>query len=102
MRFLHHESVSFRCGPQCACPPSCPQRYFELGMLVPTAVVRTAQRGWGLVAAQALSEGAVVGCYVGELLSPLEAAARMAADQSSDDGTYLLTCREETASRILR
>ena len=68
--------VVIECGPNCACPPSCPNRVTQQGLRFRLEVFRTADgRGWGVRCWDTLPPGQFICDFVGEVrhLTPARA-----------------------------
>ncbi|KAF8865498.1 SET domain-containing protein [Acephala macrosclerotiorum] len=80
--YLNGNFPIYECGPRCRCPPTCPNRVVQQGRKVQLQIFKTDNgRGWGVQSPDPIKRGQFVDCYLGELLTPLEAQARR--DQAS-------------------
>ncbi len=86
----------FECGERCRCDAaSCGNRVVSRGVRVRLQVFKSARRGWGVRALEALPRASFVCEYAGELLSVSEAKRRRAAAPRGDN--YMMVVNERLA-----
>ncbi|KAK6947511.1 SRA-YDG [Dillenia turbinata] len=71
----------FECGPNCKCPPSCPNRVSQHGVKVQLEIFKTVSRGWGVRSLTSILSGTFICEYIGELLHDKEAEQRTGNDE---------------------
>eukprot|EP00644_Phytophthora_capsici_P018137 jgi/Phyca11/113966/e_gw1.25.646.1 len=70
--------MRFECSIEsCPCGDRCCNRQLQHGATLMTAVVDCGRKGVGIIALEDVSEGCLVGEYVGELLGPRDAQLRL-------------------------
>ncbi|KAK9095099.1 hypothetical protein Scep_026568 [Stephania cephalantha] len=69
------------CGPSCKCPPSCPNRVSQHGIMFQLEIFRTDLRGWGVRSIDSIPSGSFICEYTGELLQDKEAEQRADGDE---------------------
>ncbi|KAJ6801270.1 putative histone-lysine N-methyltransferase SUVR3 [Iris pallida] len=90
------------CGAGCGCGPGCANRRTQRGVGARLRVVRSANKGWGLHAAETVKSGQFVCEYAGEFLTTDEARRRQRIyDELASSGKLspaLLVVREHLPS----
>lgn len=66
----------YECNSSCQCKDSCQNRVLQKGVHLKLEVFKSRHKGWGVRAAEAISRGAFVCEYVGEILNDSEANER--------------------------
>ncbi|XP_066528096.1 histone-lysine N-methyltransferase SETMAR [Hoplias malabaricus] len=90
----------FECNVLCECRESCSSRVVQKGLKVQLGVFQTLDRGWGVLALEAVPRGCFVCEYAGEVLSFQEARRRQLS-QSSQDMNYIISVQEHGAGQQL-
>lgn len=87
----------FECNAMCRCGDGCENRVVQRGLQVRLEVFKTAKKGWGVRALEAIAEGTFVCEYAGEVLGFAEARRRARA-QTAQDCNYIIAVREHLHS----
>ncbi|PHH61664.1 hypothetical protein CDD81_8075 [Ophiocordyceps australis] len=82
-KMLRSKLPLYECHYGCSCSARCPNRVVERGRTVPLQIFRTEDRGWGVRTQEALKKGQYVDCYVGEVITSVEADRRRDASAIS-------------------
>lgn len=91
----------FECNALCDCGEDCANRLVQHGVSLMLQVFQTEKSGWGLRAVEAISQGAFVCEYAGEVIGQQEARSRQLAQQPQDMN-YIIAVREHSGEGHLR
>ncbi|MEE6527691.1 hypothetical protein FKM82_029253, partial [Ascaphus truei] len=85
--------LQYECHPQvCPAAERCHNQSFTARLYPETEIIRTEQRGWGLMAKKDIRKGEFVNEYVGELIDEEECRLRMKrAHENGITNFYMLT-----------
>ncbi|XP_042736795.1 histone-lysine N-methyltransferase SETMAR [Lagopus leucura] len=92
-RVPHCAAPLLECNAMCRCGDGCQNRVVQRGLQVRLQVFKTAKKGWGVRALEAVAEGSFVCEYAGEVLGFAEARRRSRA-QAAQDPNYIIAVRE--------
>ncbi|XP_072203264.1 histone-lysine N-methyltransferase SETMAR [Excalfactoria chinensis] len=87
----------FECNSMCRCGEGCENRVVQRGLQVRLEVFKTAKKGWGVRALEAITKGRFVCEYAGEVLGFAEARRRILS-QTAQDPNYIIAVREHLHS----
>lgn len=66
---LSPKSLIYECNTKCACPPSCINRVVQHGVRIPMSIIKTKNRGWGVVTNVDVAANSFIVSYVGEVIT---------------------------------
>ncbi|KAI9225352.1 MAG: hypothetical protein DHS80DRAFT_3221, partial [Piptocephalis tieghemiana] len=99
---LDYSEELWECGADCKCADECALRVVQHGRKVKVEIFRTADRGWGVRAAEFIPYGTFIGLYLGEVVT-VEEATRRAERYSELRTSYLFDLDgNETSDSPLR
>ncbi|WEW55820.1 histone-lysine N-methyltransferase [Emydomyces testavorans] len=88
--FMKRKSMIYECSLLCGCGPSCMNRVVERGRTVSLQIFETRNRGFGLRSRDRIQAGQYVDCYLGEVVTKVEADDREEA-VSNNSASYLFS-----------
>ncbi|KAL7837121.1 hypothetical protein SRHO_G00268320 [Serrasalmus rhombeus] len=90
---LGYSRPVFECNILCECSEACQSRLVQNGVRVRLGVFCTQDRGWGVLALEAIPQGCFVCEYAGEVIGFQEARKRQLS-QTAEDMNYIIAVQE--------
>ncbi|EEP81060.1 conserved hypothetical protein [Uncinocarpus reesii 1704] len=88
--FMRRKSMIYECSLLCNCDWNCMNKVVERGRTVRLEIFQTRNRGFGLRSADFIQAGQYIDCYLGEVVTKVEADDREAAT-SNNRASYLFS-----------